>query len=362
MKTAVGVNVNPFAVNGAPLSKSDLRGKVDFVRFVYQIDSQRLSVPQAISYYQDQVDKYNAVGIVPIIIINQETGWFNGPWLHGGWNDYISSMKSRLKEIIAAHQHQLIVWQIWNEGDILGVSSIYLSPTIYYKLVSEIVPVIRSLCNHKILSGGMASSASSVFAYVKSMEQLNGNRKLTFFDALSLHPYGQYVKTKPNISTGWFGDFTNYMATVKTLGYPMWLTEVGVAEDSGFPDSQKPAIEQYMKDMYSASQLHGVEAFIWWSYSSALRGGYMPNSIGDLKALSSPTPNRQPNQANLKDTANLRSERSTLGKILAVVKRGTLVTCLDCVTSLQCKLGNKEEWVWVDVNGSKGYLRGDMLV
>ncbi len=280
----LGININPRAGSGKPDNLQDL-AQLSWVRFVYIISTvhnahqpmeQKLN--EAFQIYDPIVDQLSGLGVSSLIILNQETFWGNGPWhdANGDWQSYGNDFANFARQIVARYKGKQVAYQVWNEGDIKGHSSIYVEPTNYAKLLRPLSKMIREVdASSIIVTGGLASGAGDAVQYVTQVEQAISGRLPV--DVIAIHPYGKLPQGMSglwSIDNGSLGDYINNLRPLIDRYRRFWVTEIGAADDGAMPGSVYRDIAQYLRAIYQevkASYGDFVEAFIWFAWSDEMR-------------------------------------------------------------------------------------------
>lgn len=281
MAVQYGININPQAPEGQPDDASELKG-VAWVRYPFlKADLRYDTLERAYQDYDPIVDKYNAIGTRSLMILNQQTFAGAGgraPWGYGGnWSDYAKNFASECGQIAAHYKGKNVAYQIWNEGDIEGHSSVYVAPVDFAQVLDQTAKAIKAADpGAPIIFGGLANGASKAVDYLQTVRnQLGGKLPV---DAIGVHPYGQWPSTvnQPDIPTGWFGTLNDAM-NVYIGGFgdtPIWITEIGVSEDSPIEQPYWSKIAEYMEAFCNdieANYSDHVQVLIWFAWSDIMR-------------------------------------------------------------------------------------------
>lgn len=365
----VGINLNPRAPSGMPANVSELSGS-RYVRMVFSVDASRQTLPEAFAFYDSVIGAYNANDTAVILIINQETQWGNGPWDHGNWALYASGLATTCAQIAEHYKAANVVYQLWNEGDIKGMSSVYVAPSDFALVIKACVPVLARH-SKQVIMGGLASGAGDAINYVRLLEAHYGG-KLPF-TALAVHPYGQYVGSQPPpIPTGWFGRLPDALKLYTQMGYDLWVTEFGVSEDGGFPPNTWRAIADYMLVCVNTfKQYPRVKVAIWFAWSDIMRGAGIVDTNNQPKQPiyaqyqmqadgSTPIPPTPPTQAGdlrvIAAALNIRNGPGTNFAVIARVNAGDTLTALEGDACRDSKVGKQDQWLNVrTASGVSGY-------
>lgn len=359
------INVNP---RGGFVPPTDL--PCEGWRFVFdRWDGQRVqSIDETLDYYQPIVSQLAQQGRTIVLVLNQQS-WGDGgvtPWAGGqAWEAYaleFASMASR----VALRWGASVRYQIGNEHDIRGESSIYWTSQQYGLVLRAAIEAIRGVDQSAIVySHGHASAAEDVVRYWREVEQVLGDARV---DAVALHPYGQYLRAVPPISTGWFGDLRDYWRVVERIGRPLVVTEIGVSEPSGFAPREWPAIASYMREVESFLR-ERAQLTVWFAWHDGMRGAGIVdgsgqpkqpiyqtfvdlNSVGDSWLVTVPL-------------ANVRELPTISSPVIAQARRGERLTRADAAQqhwdALAAELAYPERWLTVRVFNRVGFIRGDLV-
>lgn len=362
------INVNP---RGGMMPPPDFQ--CDGWRFVFdRWDGQRVqSVSEALAFYDPIVSQLTQRRRTVVLVLNQQS-WGDGgvtPWAGGQpWDVYASEFGAMAAQV-AQRWGANVRYQIGNEHDIVGESSIYWRPEAYATVLRAAVNAIRGVARDAVIySHGHASSAAGVVRYWRAVVNAYGSTPP--ISAVAVHPYGQYVGAVPAISTGWFGDLAQYWRTVETIGAPLVVTEIGVSEPNGFPEREWAAIAAYMRSVHGF--LSGRAALIaWFAWHDGMRGAGIVDVNSRPKrpiydtftSLQSSTPANSVTVAVA--AANVRELPTTGSAPIAQARRGEwLAIAADAQQhwqALATAIGYSEQWMAVQIGGRVGFIRADLV-
>lgn len=271
-----GINLNIRHPVGQPQDVSQLKD-VAWVRYVYSAAASHESIEQAFATYDPVVDGYNAVDVRSLLILNQETFWGHAPWNNGDWARYGEDFAAAITPIVQRYRGKQVAYEVWNEGDIRGKSSIYVEPKDFAPFLATVSRAIRANDpDAPIIFGGLAAGASEAAAYVQGVQQALGGTLPV--DAIGIHPYGQWTPNFAQKPTwgGWFGKMDEYMRHLHEAlpGMTFWMTEIGVSEAVNFPAEQYPMVQKFMQGVYDllSTQYAGVApVLMWFAWSDVMR-------------------------------------------------------------------------------------------
>lgn len=278
-----GMNVNPDAPFSNPYDSDVLKG-LEWVRLVFKIAArpnaaERGDINAAYAQYDPIIQAYNQMGIKCLIVINQETVWGIGPWTgNNDWRTYAGQLAGTAGEI-AAHYRRYgdrVAYQIWNEGDKKNnPASVYVTAEDYAIILSETSAAIRSSAPQSpIIFNGMATGPQETVVYVKRTREALGGRLPV--DALGVHPYTRWATRAPFDWGTRYGTLGDAIATYERElpDLPIWITEIGVADDNEIGGEHYAAIADYFVDVMSyIEQRHTarVPVVIWFAWSDWMR-------------------------------------------------------------------------------------------
>ncbi|MCL4251109.1 MAG: C39 family peptidase [Anaerolineae bacterium] len=269
-----GININPRHPSGQPNDATALAG-VKWVRAVFSVDAARVSLDDAFRTYDDLVTRYNNIGAKVLFVLNQETFWGHGPWDHGDYDRYAREFAERCGQIAAHYKGRGVAWEIWNEGDLKGGSSVFVAADDFAKVLKAVSAAIRAADSKApIIFGGLAGD--DTLNYLKSVRKaLNNNLPV---DAVGIHPYGQWP---PNFSGkpawgGWFGLLSPGLQNMINAfpGVEFWITEIGVSEHIPYPKEQYPMVIKYMEgiqELIAKRFRKAIPNVIWFAWSDGMR-------------------------------------------------------------------------------------------
>lgn len=363
-----GINLNPRHPVGQPANINDLQS-VRWARIVFQAAAARQSVEQAFNFYDPLIDRYNQIGMRTLLVLNQETFWGNGPWDNGDWDRYAREFGVVCGQIAAHYRGKGVAYEIWNEGDIKGPSSVFVPPREFAKVLDAASGAIKNIDSNSLVAfGGLAAGAQAAVSYVKDVRTALSGRLPV--DAIGVHPYGQWT---PNFASkpewgGWFGKLEDHLGTIVNAfpNIPVWLTEIGISEEIPFPQEQYPMVAKYMQGIYDlvrTSRFYSnVTMVVWFAWSDVMRNAGIVNSSNNPKTRvynkffqiaraaqfePPPLPLDQLRGIILATTdgLNVRSGPGTNYSRVTTVKKGAEVTALEAPKTVQAKLGVAGQWL-----------------
>jgi murein DD-endopeptidase MepM/ murein hydrolase activator NlpD len=281
-----GMNINPDV---HPPDVDRLKG-LTWVRFPYKASAKHRNVDQA---YHDEygalIQTYANAGIKSLIILNQETEWGNAPWHNGDWHAYAGALARAARRIaeLAAPFRDKIAYQIWNEGDSdpSNPSAIGVSPENFAPILQQTAAAIRAVDpDATIVFGGLNTGPENAVAYARRVQQLLGGQLPV--DALAYHPYGRYVEFDPFYGNQ-FGKLGDALRAFKQAfpNLPLWITEMGVANDTPIGPEHYEKIARYMREIVGevARRAKDVPVLIWFAWSDHMRNAGITTTSGALK-------------------------------------------------------------------------------
>jgi murein DD-endopeptidase MepM/ murein hydrolase activator NlpD len=287
-KLAYGINLNPQHPMGQPADVATLQG-LQWVRLVFQRAAAHYpNLDTAFEFYDPVIDSYNAAGIGCILILNQETFWGQAPWYHGNWSLYADEFADQAGQIAAHYQGRNVAFQVWNEEDQYGPSSIFVPAADFARVLERAGAAIRAANPEvKIVLGGLSSGTESAIRYVKDVRTALGGSLPV--DAIGVHPYGHWPPSgQPTIPTGWFGALEPALARYcdAFVGTPIWITEIGVSEPGGIGSEHWPSVAAYLEETFTLIQGHyasAVPVVVWFAWSDVIRGAGLVDVNGNPK-------------------------------------------------------------------------------
>lgn len=283
-----GMNVNPDV---HPPDAERLRG-LTWVRFPYKASAKHRNVDQAFNdEYRTLIQTYANAGIKSLIILNQETEWGNAPWHNGNWPGYAASLARAARRIAeqAAPFGDMVAYQIWNEGDSdpSNPSAIGVSPENFAPVLQQTAAAIRAVKpDATIVFGGLNTGPENAVAYARRVRDLLGGRLPV--NALAYHPYGRYVDFDPFYGKQ-FGRLDDALRAFNQAfpDLPLWITELGIANDTPIGPEHYEKIARYMREVVTAvasRHAKNVPVLIWFAWSDHMRNAGVTTASGELKA------------------------------------------------------------------------------
>lgn len=380
-KLEYGINVNPNPndpndVTSKPRDATALKGLM-WARMVFKVAAAKFNkLTPAFEAYDPLIDQYRQLGVRTLLVLNQETFWGQGPWDRpslGAWQTYAQGFAERIGKIAAHYRGRNVAYQIWNEGDIEGMSSIDVQPGFFAPVLKRAVTAIRDQDDEApIVLGGLASGPEPTVAYIEQLRTALGGDLLV--DAIGLHPYGRWPTTRPAIPTGWFGPLEPTLNDVikASAGTPIWITEIGVSEEKGIGSAHWPAVADYVEETLTLVQRHyarHVPVVMWFGWSDWMRGAGIVDHSGNPKqpiyerffdVIHAPVEEDEepapviPTATDLTSTADglrVREGPGTAFDILTHVDRGERLRTREPWEAAWAKLGQPAKWIQVQAPG-----------
>jgi hypothetical protein len=290
-----GMNINPDAPNSNPLADGELRG-LDWVRFVFKLaarvnEAERDDINAAFAQYDSLIKGYDAQGVKSLIVLNQETVWGIAPWTgNNNWSGFADQFAGVAGQIARQYRDfgDRVAYEIWNEGDLPNnPASVFVPPAQFAVVLQKTAAAIREAApTAPLVFGGMATGPAEGIAYVKGvMAALNGSLPV---DAIGIHPYGRWGTKAPFDWGQQFGTlgqaFADYQAALP--GFPLWITEIGVAADGEIGPQFYQEIGEYFINVHetvAAQHVSGVPVLIWFAWSDWMRNAGIVQRDGSRK-------------------------------------------------------------------------------
>ncbi len=296
VRFGMNININ----DGHPLDVDRLKG-LAWVRYVFWASRRKKSPQQAYDdHYRHAIQSYASQGIRSLLILHQDTRWGNAPWDSGDWAQYAAMYAESCAEVAraCAEFKEMVAYQIYNETDSgfgsdagnKNPSAIGIPPEQYALILDAAVRAIRAVDPQAtIVIGGMKTGPDNAIAYIRAVRQALGGRLPV--DAIAYHPYGRYVDFDPFYEKQ-FGTLRDALGRFRAAfpGTKLWITEIGVADDSPIGSEHYEKIARYMREFVNeVADNHAdlVEVLIWFAWSDLMRnsgittiGGQMKDHIG----------------------------------------------------------------------------------
>ncbi len=406
VQPGMNINAHPQGTAGRPAPPALLKG-AKWVRMVFflhaAVDQNNHAfnffnndLNNAFAYYDPLIASYTQLGIRTLLVLNQETfaGAEGGapwpPWGDGSdqsWATYADGFAGVAGRIAAHYKGQGVAYEIWNEGDFQGGSSIFVPPEQFAVVLSKITQAIKAQDPDAItVFGGLFNAPRDSVKYVNTVrDKLGGDLPV---DAVGIHPYGKWpppYKSKNDIAAklqgGWFGTLATHIATLADgiPDKPLWITEVGLSEEVPLPEAQWPEAARYMKGVFNfvrSKYAKRVPVLIWFAWSDLMRNagivdmannpkGEIYTTFFELAAAAEPEPT-VPATAGviLTPTTDLhvRAGASTDHPSLIVVKPGDELVALEHPQTVAARLGQHPHWLQVRTpDGKAGWSAGWLL-
>lgn len=290
-RLSAGMNINPDDAISNPLASGQLKG-LDWVRFPFKAADKQRTVAASFAEYDPVVHGYAAQGLRSLIVLNQQTvAGDNAPWLGGSWEDYAARFAAAARTI-AEHYAGLgdqVAYEIWNEGDNPATPwvSIFVPPDKFALILQQAAAAVRAVAPQaRIILGGLSTGPHQARDYVLQCRAAAGGQLPV--DAIGIHPYGRWGRQRP--FDGWgFGElreqFDLFRVTFPTI--PLWITEIGIANDQPLPDQYNPNIAGYLRDVFAdIARAHArtVPVVIWFAWSDRMHNAGIVRGDGQTKS------------------------------------------------------------------------------
>src|SRR5690606_31949369 len=137
-----------------------------------------------------------------------------------------------------------------------------------------------------VVIGGLNTGPDSAVRYVRKVQERLGGRLPV--DALAVHPYGRYVK-KILFNYGSIGKLSDSLDRFRAAfpDKPLWITEVGVANDTPIGPEHYADIGVYIRevvDLVADDYSDYVPVLLWFGWTDLMR------NAGILTADEQPKP------------------------------------------------------------------------
>ncbi len=404
VQLGMNINAHPQSLNGRPTQPAALKG-AKWVRMVFMVHAavdlhaagqQNLfnnDLIQAFAHYDGLIAAYAQVGMRTLLVINQETFAQGAPWPPWGdgsdaaWGDYANGLAAISGQIAAHYRGQGVAYEIWNEGDFLGGSSIFVPPDQFAIVLSKVVAAIKAQDPDAVtVFGGMFNAPQNSVEYLNVVRSSLGGTLPV--DAVGIHPYGKFPPPWKSIDDiqdelqgGWFDSLALHMSVLAKgiPDKPLWITEVGLSEHVPTPESEWPAAAKYMTGVVSfihSKYAHRVPVLIWFAWSDVLRNAGIVDAQSQPKGpifdtffelaialekaapveVGKPAVTRRGVILRAVDDLSVRAGPSTDDARLTVVDADTALVALEHPLVVADKVGQDEQWLNVRTpDGTTGW-------
>lgn len=284
---AFGMNINPEA-HALDVDKMEGLG---WVRWVFWASRLKLSPEEAYQRkYRSLIQTYAAAGIRSLIILHQDTEWGNAPWQNGGWEAYAETFARACGRVAAVCSEfgDMVAYQIFNEQDSGpdNHSAIGIAAENYAIVLDRAQEAIRRAHpGATVVIGGLNTGPDNAIRYVRDVQaKLDGRLPV---DALAAHPYGRYVK-KILFNYGSIGKLSDSLNKFRKAfpDMPLWITEVGVANDTPIGPEHYADIGVYVReivDEVADNFANTVPVLIWFGWTDLMRNAGILTADGQPK-------------------------------------------------------------------------------
>ncbi|MEM7332804.1 MAG: cellulase family glycosylhydrolase, partial [Chloroflexota bacterium] len=242
--------------------------------------------------YDRLIATYAKMGVKSMIILNQETVWGKAPWAGSNdWDGYAAEFAEMAGQI-AAHYRSYkdrVAFEIWNEGDLdHNAASVYVPPAQFAKILSSSAKAIKRAAPKAIrIFGGLATGPQTAVKYLNDTRAALGNELPV--EAIGIHPYGRWATKAPFDWGQRFGTLGQAINEYKagTNGIPLWITEVGVADDNEIGPQYYQGISEYIRDMFKTTDARykaDVPVLVWFAWSDFMRNAGVVTKDGRRKS------------------------------------------------------------------------------
>ncbi|HSH02432.1 MAG TPA: NBR1-Ig-like domain-containing protein [Anaerolineae bacterium] len=295
-KVQYGMNINPNG--GHALEVPRMKG-LSWSRYVYWASREGWTAEEAFTNrYRSIIRAQAEAGIKSLLIIHQDTYWGSGPWANNGdWGAYAVEFGKQCAAVARACTEfkDMVAYQIHNEVDSgwdndagnHNPSAFGIDPKHYALLLREGTKGIKGVDPEgTVVFSGLKTGPANAVGYIKKVEQVLGGQLP--MDGLAYHPYGRYVTFDPFYGKR-FGTIGDAMATFKQAypQFPLWISELGVAEDNPLGPEHYQAIGRYMMEVVKEigdKHQDYVAALIWFAWSDVMRNAGVVTTDGRMKA------------------------------------------------------------------------------
>jgi hypothetical protein len=270
-----GVNIDPRNPVGDPAA-AKLAGFA-YARFPYDVSCGTGSTDYAAAhaFYGPRISALCAANITPLIVIThrlwgEERGFDWTRMSDADWKRYITGLADALVNIVQRYRGLDLVYQIGNEHDAASEASIYMPPSVYGTLFRLAYDTIKTIDpTARVIVGGLVSGPGKGIAYFDD----TGIRQ---HDGIGIHLYGAGAG-------GLYQQFGTVEAQLKAwsaLRAPLWVTEFGVLNRPGEPESQ---VAKYAAAFMDACR-GKVKMAGWYGWGEGMHNGYGIENRGVVRA------------------------------------------------------------------------------
>jgi hypothetical protein len=270
-----GVNIDPRNPVGDPPA-AKLAGFA-YARFLFNVSDGTGSqdIEAAHRIYKPRIEALRDAGIKSIIVVNHQTsgegrGYNWNAMTAEDWNRHIGELVDAIRKIASRYVGMENVYQISNEMDASSEASIYIPPTYYGALFRLAHKAIKDIdLSAKVIVGGLVSGPGKGIAYFDD----TGIRQ---HDGIGIHLYGAGAGGLYQQ----FGTVEQQLKAWAALRAPLWVTEFGVLNRAGEPESQ---VAKYAAAFVGACR-GKVKAACWYGWGEGMHNGYGIENRGMVRA------------------------------------------------------------------------------
>ena len=136
-----------------------------------------------------------------------------------------------------------------------------------------------------VVMSGMKTGPDNAITYIRQVRQALGGRLPV--DGIAYHPYGRVVHFDPFYDKK-FGTIRDAFAKFRAAftNEPLWITEIGVAENNPLGPEHYEKIARYMREIVNEVADHHadlVPVLIWFAWSDLMRNAGITTISGEMK-------------------------------------------------------------------------------
>ncbi len=252
-----GMNIDPANPAGNPTPQELKAIGVRWVRIEWKAD-------RGYAFYDPVISVHRAAGLRVLLLVDY-CSVPGKPSFDAGeteWTSYVSVFTAGVEDIAMHYADGIDAWQIWNEPDLVEAVPGY-DPRVpadhFGVMLRDAVEAIRPYSTRPIVTGGLVSGDAT---YLTLARDAAGGLTV---DSIGVHPYGQRAPDNwPKRKWG-FGNMTDFFDRYLTFGLPLWVSEIGTADQSVQAD--------YLENVYTLVQdqyADEVPVVFWFCWSDGM--------------------------------------------------------------------------------------------
>jgi hypothetical protein len=203
--------------------------------------------------------------------VNATPGWAAAtptPWaLPGSQLPDVAQFSEFMRDLVTRYRGTVSAYEIWNEPNYIMFSN-PMNPEAYVDLLKAVYPIIKDPVTGDptatVVAGALGAAQDDLFGRTMSpvtfLQRMLDAGAGDFFDALSIHPYGEEQKFSGvcALCAPWVLTPRQQVETMMSMlsGKQVWITEYGLPTTPGGPFTEADQAA-WIKDLLDTWQTYG---------------------------------------------------------------------------------------------------------